>query len=444
MSIRVIVQSNYPPKQAVIVVPKDGTSEEAKAAAAKGLDLDLKAYTWSAASFLEDVTDWATKADSEKHGLSEFASLVASAPAAIIPRRKKEKPADKEEALADDDDKFKSFTVDNVWKKLESKGKEAKVALEFFDMNADVLLEDKNFLNVPKAVLMELLPRDNLGADSELQVFQALLRWGEAELKRNKEEKTTESFQKVLAPLIPFIRFPTMTTEQVASKVAPSGVLQPTQTLELFTFLASRGLAKLGASIAAFKTTAREGSGTNFWNTEDMPDKRLELTGDNLIVASPSSGFSANIGVRAKHGWTSGKHYWELKVVLFDGGGNGYNSTGVATKDAPLTASHGYPLEAASGQAWVVGMYRLEISSGSSHSMSSYGSHKAIATGDTVGFLLDLTPSSTGTLTVYHNGALVGVPFRDLKGKGKIFPVVSLGRLNRNIYSFDFKVKCPY
>jgi len=288
-----------------------------------------------------------------------------------------------------------------------------------------------------------ILSRDTLAPESEIQILEVLIRWANAELKRTKTPNKPENLQKILLPLIKHVRFPTMNSEEIAGKVVPSNVLSSDQVLDLFAYLTQRelGHARLGPHIAIFSSKAREAGGTNFWNPDDCPDKRVELSNKNLSLTSPIGYLSVNLGVRAKYGWITGRHYWEIRIDLWNGSGNGYNTAGVCLKEAPLTAPHGYPLAAASGQAWVVDLYYLHRISGTLHTTSSYGtSGSQLKTGDVLGFLLDL---DVGTLRTYINGIFIGTPYSDLKGKGRLYPVMALGRLSRNIYTTDFRAKMP-
>jgi len=65
----------------------------------------------------------------------------------------------------------------------------------------------------------------------------------------------------VLGDVVDWIRFPTLSTEDVASKVVLEGLLTPVQTLELFTYLAQKDTGeKPGPSLSKFKATYRKGA----------------------------------------------------------------------------------------------------------------------------------------------------------------------------------------
>jgi len=117
---------------------------------------------------------------------------------------------------------------------------------------------------------LELIKRDTLNVD-EIDLLKALIIWAKKEIKDNKLEQKAEVMKLVLKDLLPQVRFIFMTTEQVAAVVGPSGLLEPTETLELFTYLAQRDgkrsddeKAKLkpGAALARFVARPRKGRQT--------------------------------------------------------------------------------------------------------------------------------------------------------------------------------------
>jgi len=236
-----------------------------------------------------------------------------------------------------------------------------------------------------------------------------------------------------------------MSSEDLSGKVVPSNVLSSDQTLDLFAYVSGEGKTRMGPHIALFNSKPREGISfnSNKWNYEDdRPDRRLQVSSDGLTLTGPATSINVNVGMRAKSGYTRGKNYWEFKVTQVATGGNGYNTAGVCLKTCPLTASHGYPLAAASGQAWVIDMDVLSRISGATSMRSPYGrSGTQIRNNDVVGFLLDLTGS--GTLSIYLNGTCIGIPYTDLKSVGKLYPCVAMGRQDRNVYVTNWKPKMP-
>jgi len=117
--------------------------------------------------------------------------------------------------------------------------------LQFIAENIEDILNSEGFLSLPRPQMKVLLSSDYLECD-EIAIFNALLKWGEAQIRLlkssrdKKEEKTEEKseLKSYLSDLIPYIRFPTMTMEEIAGQVAPSGYLTEQQLLDIFKFKA--------------------------------------------------------------------------------------------------------------------------------------------------------------------------------------------------------------
>jgi len=176
----------------------------------------------------------------------------------LLQNEKKRFQEKAEESTTSDDDEFKGITLSNIFKKLSSKGSEHKIALRFIDQNAAEVMEQKAWLGLSKAELVEIISRDSLGAESEAQIFQSVHRWGSAQATKSGKEVSEE-----LKGVLEHVRFPLMATEDVASKVVPTNLLTSAQTLELFTYLAQKG-AGLKTSIKGWNTKERETSGRIF------------------------------------------------------------------------------------------------------------------------------------------------------------------------------------
>jgi len=161
-----------------------------------------------------------------------------------------------------EDDRFKGLTADNIFVKLAKlQGKPRQNAFEYLDTYTTEIVKSPSWLKLPKANAAAILARDTLSVP-EIQLFEATIKWADAELTRKGEKPTPEGRKTVLGDLINHIRFPIMTTEEVAAKVTPHNLLSATQTLELFTYLAQKdlGSATPGPSLSVFSTKPRKGS----------------------------------------------------------------------------------------------------------------------------------------------------------------------------------------
>jgi len=259
MSLRIQVISTYPDKVAVASVDPEASFGDIKGAASKALNIDLKEYSFAAVSLGEDVVSLADKDDKSKPGIKENFSLIAIAPARLLPPRKK--PDDAKESEIDE--KFKGLTNENIFKKLATlKGKAKKTALEYLDVFTEAIVKTPIFLRLPKSAILSIVQRETIGIN-EVDLFDAIIRWSDMELKKDAKTVTPEARVALLKDIIPHIRFPTMTTEDVAAKVTPLNLLTQPQIMQLFIYLAQKETpgAVPGTELAVFKSTPRKGAG---------------------------------------------------------------------------------------------------------------------------------------------------------------------------------------
>jgi len=113
------------------------------------------------------------------------------------------------------------------------------------------------------------------------------------------------------------------------------------------------------------------------------------------------------------------RHYFEIKI---DSSPGCYMGLGVCTEKWTQTNSYRIGQDA---QSWSVRLYPGSdlTFSGKHHNGTSEQYHTQFAQGDRVGFLVDL---SKGILTCYKNGESLGTCFENLKGKGKMYPIMEL------------------
>jgi len=281
---------------------KDGTVSEVKETALKALGLERKDYTFASAAYTVDVTDWSSKKDNDHHDLKHLYTLVVTAPSHLIPKRQRKRVQEPEVVSGKDDDEFKGFTASNVFKKLASKGKEHKIALKFIDQNTPEVMDQKAWLGLSKDELIEIISRDSLGAESELQVFQSVHRWGTAQATKSGKELSEE-----LKDVLVHVRFPLMTTEDVAAKVVPTKLLSSTQTLELFTYLAQKS-AGIKATIKGWNLKEREGSNRIFKYVSNFDSNGIlywlgTQEGKNKNWANPLQLGVIEVSTSASSGW---------------------------------------------------------------------------------------------------------------------------------------------
>eukprot|EP00808_Paulinella_micropora_P015776 g58134.t1 len=139
-------------------------------------------------------------------------------------------------------------------------------ALAFIRENMEELVATESFLRLSKDRLLLLLQDDFLCVE-EVSLFQALLRWGKHQLSQlkateQKEQKGTQeatAMKEVLSDLLPEIRFAVMETDDIATHVAPSKLLDEALMLKLFQYSVLSEREKDSFDFGELKKTARVG-----------------------------------------------------------------------------------------------------------------------------------------------------------------------------------------
>ncbi|XP_030075958.1 BTB/POZ domain-containing protein 2 isoform X2 [Microcaecilia unicolor] len=109
----------------------------------------------------------------------------------------------------------------------------ASLCLENIDKNTADAITAEGFTDIDLDTLIAVLERDTLGI-REIRLFNAVVRWSEAECQRQQYQVTPENKRKVLGKALSLIRFPLMTIEEFAAGPAQSGILTDREVVSLF------------------------------------------------------------------------------------------------------------------------------------------------------------------------------------------------------------------
>jgi hypothetical protein len=293
------------------------------------------------------------------------------------------------------------LSKDNAWSMFEmgpSLLGDEDFGVSFIEENAEELMKQDGFLKVSKERLKKLLESDKLCIE-EIDLFEAVRRWAQAQAKKaTPEEKGDE--KKIIADLLPLIRFPTMEVATLASAVATSGLLPEQQLVQLFSYCSVPEEVKASLPPLPFSTTSRAGGGSQWqWDAKNH-GTNITITG-GITATTTGSGWASGLVFGNKQ-FKSGNHYWELSLD---------HSTddmfGVIDPKVSPTMSSAY--SSARTQVWFV-----HHSSGTHGGNPSFKSslNCSARTGDKVGVALDWDPeTSTWTMSVFRNGTFIGTPF---------------------------------
>lgn len=111
----------------------------------------------------------------------------------------------------------------------------ASVCLDTIDRFTTEAFNADGFTDIDIDTLMIVLERDTLRV-RESKLFQAVLRWSEAECVRQQLPVTPENQRLVLGDALSLVRFPLMSKEEFTAGPAQSGVLNYSEVLSLFSY----------------------------------------------------------------------------------------------------------------------------------------------------------------------------------------------------------------
>jgi len=213
------------------------------------------------------------------------------------------------------EDKYEGLTPTNALDELKDvKGDQRRKAiLEYIDIHIKEISGTDAWVKTDKKLMEQILKSDNLSM-SEGDVLEALVKWGQREAKEKKLGDDAEALRKALTGLLELIRFPAMPSEEIATKVIPTGILTQEQTLDLFTVIgaADPSKAKLPKSLSMYNQkprVARRKPTTWRWSAEKK-NPTIVLTQDGFAAeCTDTAAFKVVLGDTELK---SGIHEWEI------------------------------------------------------------------------------------------------------------------------------------
>lgn len=111
----------------------------------------------------------------------------------------------------------------------------AALCFETIDKNTSDALSADGFIDIDLETLCAVLERDTLRI-SEAKLFQAVIRWAEAECFRQNLPPTPENQRTVIGKALKLVRFPLMSMEEFANGAAQSGILTDRESVQMFLY----------------------------------------------------------------------------------------------------------------------------------------------------------------------------------------------------------------
>jgi hypothetical protein len=245
----------------------------------------------------------------------------------------------------------------------------------FIREHTQEVLNSEGFLNLSKHRVSSILEDDKLNVE-EIELFNAILKWGDAESKRTGRDR-----KELLGDLIPYIRFPTMPVNKIAGPVNASGLLSPDQLLSVFQYVSTSDEKKKEAVKLVFSKKPRQEGKKTFlvtWDPSQSFTNGLYVVTNNGHTARKATSDGTIYILRATRPLEAkGKHYWEIFI-----------DTLVATNDVQIGAaipSYSWT------SAWLqgAGSYYIDRTGACYEGTTWRFATSALATGDRIGFFVD-------------------------------------------------------
>jgi len=202
------------------------------------------------------------------------------------------------------------------------------------------------------------------------------------------------------------IRFPTFEVAELASLVAPSGLIEQQQLVSLFSYCAVPAEARSMLPKPAFPDVPREG-GKNWQWDEKKKGRNVTFSNKNLTARSSGSSWQGGLLVGNKP-FTKGHQYWEIKID-----NSQHDMIGVVAPDVNISGDSVYSNQPT--KCWFV-HHSGSIYGGTAPGTTKIGSvGSALTTGDVIGVHLEWDEKSkTYSMHLYRNKTKISSPFQKM------------------------------
>jgi len=439
-ALPLLLRLDFPAVQRFVKLDSKATFGQLKAEAVKlfGVkEADMARSEFRAVAFGQNVLDVGQKGNDRllsEDGVKAKSMILITAPTDLKPvkeRKKKKniKGDDEEEDAEDLKEKYKGLKSSTIVKRLlddKLNSRDETIALEFFDMHAAKAVKASDWNRVDKKRMKEFVQRKTISIP-EAELFEAVVSWAKAQLKTAGKDGSNDNIRSELSEILPHIRFPTMTMEEIATKVTPTSILTGEQTLAIFTYLGS-SKDKQKSMKMPYPTKQREPRKPLSWFTWSPDHKHysLQLSEKNMVAMStdPNSWWSCGGNIEYK----KGVHEWEVQLTQYDPN-QSYNVViGVVPSSYSNWSNNSWigSSTTAPGWAFVTGNgYKTSTNSG----QQGYGTNAR--QGDAVKLKLDVDKH---TLEFFVNNRSLGVAFTDVYGP--VRPALSLIRTQKVTLKF--------
>jgi len=221
-----------------------------------------------------------------------------------------------------------------------------------------------------------------------------------------------KNLRMVLKDIIPLIRFPLFSVNELSVYVTPLNILSQGELLQLYTYIACKDSGKFAElPQLMWSCERRKSPSLSFVWSRCGTYGLISSSGQKLQSTGGGGSYCCALGSEVIAPKT-GMHYFEIRIEM-PSVAAWQVAVGVAQETIPLDQYLG-----ASGNSWCYynNSLRMHVSGLTNE---RYG--QPYGNGDVIGVLLD---SDKGELFFYHNGAPMGLCFGDISEK--VWPAVQV------------------
>ncbi|KAK3608456.1 hypothetical protein CHS0354_035460 [Potamilus streckersoni] len=175
--------------------------------------------------------------------------------------------------------------------------------LKFIHVNAVDVLTTRGFTELCSTCVENVMKPDNLRAD-EILIFEALLRWADAECARQKIQPDDKNRRTVLGDLVFVIRFPIMDINYFTERLSTSKLLTTDEKLSLYQYYHGKYNPML---LKHFNTNSRI---SNHHIPVPAVDQNKKTFVEPNHMAVPNQTFSGDFSIQRLHRFDDTSGEW--------------------------------------------------------------------------------------------------------------------------------------
>jgi len=304
-------------------------------------------------------------------------------------------------------------------------------AMRFFEENCEDIIQYDPYFTLLKESQIMFIVQSNRLCVSEVELFKGVVRWGKEECKRQKIEASTKNLKALLEKILFHIRFPLMTTEELAMDVFPTDLVSSDDLIAVFTYASS--LQMNVGTVGPYCTHPRQATfkGERMKFSPRKSSSSVIISSDGMSVSPKEKSCGrGKVAVTNVPYPKFGVHYFEVTMDHIQG----CNDAVGVVKELKVDSRLGEYSD-----SWAIRVYGVTTDQqryGAIHENQHKEFFKDWRKGDRIGVKYD---AKKKTLSYYQNDKFVGTPFTNVSGE--IYPALEVchgGSLTAN-----FKAVAP-